>query len=217
MDLLNFRYLIQRIEVDENDTGGGGGGDQLCDDPGFVYSIAAEGCVPIDLLGGGGDAFTFRRITQGTLENPYSPSLESIVANEPLGVFGTTTVYIQGAYNAYDSVLFAWNYNCTHYDDEYNSANYPGDATYNPYTLRAAGNISFSDWLSAPTGDSDRRRMVDPTSPGGGGNALWDPAAPHHMAEFVSSVLFDTTLYPEANLDSGDGFQEVDDNFTVGF
>ena len=219
MDLLNFRYLIQRIEVDVDDVGGGGGGGAC--PPGFYYDDVEQSCVllPPDGDDGGSDnAFTFRRIVGGTHENPLSPSLESVVASEPLGVFGTTNVYPQGVYQKYDSVLFAWNFNCTQYDDEYNSANYPGDATYNPYTLRAAGNISFSDWLSASTGDSDRRRMLQPTSPGGGGNELWSPSEPHRMSEFLDSVLFDITLFPEADLDSDDGLQELEDGggFTVG-
>jgi hypothetical protein len=204
--------MIQRVEVDENDTGGGGG---VTCPTGFYYDETWQACLPIfDGNDDDDNAFSFRRMTSGYLSGTgYSETLENIVSNQPIGVFGTTTIYNQGVYQAYDSVLFAWNFNCTHYDDEYNSANYPGDATYNPYTLRAAGDISFSDWLSTPTGDSDRKRMVDPTSPGGGGNALWDPSAPHHMAEFVSSVLFDTTLYPEANLDNDDDLQVIDDNY----
>ena len=217
MDLLNFRYLIQRIQVDVDDVGGGGG--PTCP-TGFYYDETWQACLPIfdGNDDGSDDAFTFRRMTSGYLSGTgYSETLENLASLQPIGVFGTTTVYIQGVYNAYDSILRAYHYNCTHFDDEFNTANYPGDSIYQPNTIVAAGNVSFSDWLSAPTGDSDRRRMVEPTSPGGGGNALWSPAEPHHMSEFISSVIFDTTLYPEADLDSDDGLQQIDDDYFVGF
>jgi len=114
MDLLNFRYLIQRIEVDVDDVGGGGGGGAC--PPGFYYDDVEQSCVLLPPDGdddGSDNAFTFRRIVGGTHENPYSPSLESVVASEPLGVFGTNNVYPQGVYqkvhylktHSYDVVL----------------------------------------------------------------------------------------------------------------
>jgi len=206
METFNGRYIIQYVEVNIDDMGGGG----PCP-PGMFFDDALGACVPnFDGFGDddNDDAFAFRRIVSGYLPindqgNQVSAVIENLRSDIPLAVLGNNTQYNQGVYVMYGSILHAYNFNCTHYDDEFDTDTYPGDVEYDPSTIVASGNVQFSDWLKPVQNVSqDRRRMIEPTAPGGGGNSMYSTTDPCHMAEFLGGVIFDLTLYPEADANS---------------
>ena len=204
----NGRYIIQFIEVNEGD----GGFIPACPD-GMYFDQSLGACVPnFDGFGDddNDDSFAFRRIVSGYLPindqgNLVSAVIENLRSDIPIAVLGNNTQHNQGVYVAYGSILHAYAFNCTHYDDEFDTDTYPGDVEYDPSTIVASGNVQFSDWLKPVQNVSeDRRQMVEPTAPGGGGNSMYSTTDPCHMAEFLGGVIFDLTLYPEADANSNE-------------
>ncbi len=230
MNPFNWHYLIQRIEVDENDVGGGPWGWENDCDEGFYFNIAAEGCVPI---GDNDDPFQFRRIHSSvTIDgNGYNLAQENMMSPVPISIgLSNSNQYIlteNGDGDYYGSLLKAYQWNATKFFDEFSNStnNYPGDNIYNPNTLIAVGNISFSDWLDGSGGDNviSNWNFVNgnTTRKGlakggiGGANTIWNTNNPQSITELLASAPMDITLMVVSD-DSGDGLQEVDDGNEVG-
>ena len=227
MNPFNWHYLIQRIEVDENDTGGGPWGWESFDcDEGFYYSIAAEGCVPI---GDNDDPFMFDRIhTSVAIDgNAYNQAQENMMSPVPISIgLSNSNQYVAGsAYDFYGSLLKTYQVNSTKFFDEFSTNNYPGDNIYNPNTLIAIGNISFSDWLDGSGGDNvianwnfvngNTTRKGLAKGGIGGANIIWNTNNPQSITELLTSAPMDITLMVVSD-DSGDGEQQIDSDFEVG-
>ena len=230
MNPFNWHYLIQRIEVDENDTGGGPWGWENDCPEGFYFNIAADGCVPI---GDNDDPFQFRRIRPSVAinGNAYNVSQENMMSPVPISIgLSNSNQYIlteNGDGDYYGSLLKAYQWNATKFFDEFSNStnNYPGDNIYNPNTLIAVGNISFSDWLDGSGGDNviSNWNFVNgnTTRKGiafggiGGANTIWNTSNPQSITELLTSAPMDITLMVVSD-DSGDGLQEVDGGNEVG-